>query len=301
MKLSKNTKAELKHQRMKAQGSKLNSIYSSGTSKQLWQAWDAKQRSHFLADHIDMFLTELGKDKNEGIEELSKVEYSKLPLLIRSEIAIHHAMGIYKKGGTLENILSIDEAEFQKQINKRDAFDAFISQPFQKKFGSEYRSEYYPMYSSDRKKFVDSKRQEFESMYPPFKKGGKIPPFKQKLKSKIETLKHAITKASATAQKSIQKKIDKLQKDFDYNPTIKQRVAASKGRFYIEVPAQYNKKIYKALWMARIKPKMHTLNKSTKVVVDNTAKLQKAYGIYADILTSQGKPVPALSKIKGTL
>lgn len=220
----------------KSGGGKLDDIYSKGSSQQLWQAWDEKQRAHFLTDHMDLFMQVMGKDPNGRIEKYKKESFFNLPTPIRLEIAIHHAMGLYDKGGIVT------------------------------------------------------------------KSKSKITPAKKKIQDRIIKLKAAVAGIkSLTAKKSIQKKIDKLQSQFDYNPGIKEKIAAQKGRFYLDVPTQYAKAIYRKLWSMGIKPELYKLNGNTKVVVNNSKKLEKAYKIYSDILSETGEQIPKLSKIQGKI
>lgn len=130
----------------------------------------------------------------------------------------------------------------------------------------------------------------------------KLSPAKQKLVTKIDKIKKAMADIkSESIRKAMQKKINKLQAEVDYNPSVKQRVAQGTGRFFIDIPSTDKKKLYKALWAIGIKPKMHTLNGSTKVIFTNAGNMQKGYGIYAALLSNMGKPVPELDKIKGKL
>lgn len=81
----------------------LEKIYATGTSEQLWEnGWDEKKRSHFLIDHADMYMEEMGKNFNLSVEKFAKIKYSELPNTIKKQVVIHHAMGIYKEGGIIK-------------------------------------------------------------------------------------------------------------------------------------------------------------------------------------------------------
>lgn len=49
----------------------LEEIYKKGTAAQLWAAWDATQRSHFLIDHYDAFGPDLESDVNKYAQKFS--------------------------------------------------------------------------------------------------------------------------------------------------------------------------------------------------------------------------------------
>lgn len=130
---------------------------------------------------------------------------------------------------------------------------------------------------------------------------GKLSPAKKKLLDRINTLKRTQKVASESAQKSIQKKIDVLQKQFDYNPSAKERAMANKGKFALDVPTRHSKFIYKKLWGMKILPRIHTMNGTSSIVVNSKTNLDKAYRIYADLLKSKGESVQPLSKISRKL
>lgn len=132
-------------------------------------------------------------------------------------------------------------------------------------------------------------------------KGNSLSPAKKKLLYRINTLKRTQKAASESAQKAIQKKIDVLQKQFDYNPSAKERAMANKGKFALDVPARHSKFIYKKLWGMKILPRIHTLNGTSSIVVNSKTNLDKAYRIYADLLKSKGESVQPLSKISRKL
>lgn len=125
----------------------------------------------------------------------------------------------------------------------------------------------------------------------------KLSPAKKKLLDRINTLKATKSNAGAAAQKAIQKKIDVLQKQFDYNPSAKERALANKGKYALDVPTKHSKFIYKKLWGMKILPRIHTLNGTSSIVVNSQINLVKAYRIYSDLLKEKGESVPPLSKI----
>ena len=73
----------------------LDKIYKEGTAKELWEFWNINERSHFLIDHYDMYSTELESDVNKYAQKFSHSEWKNLPLPIKKQVAIHHAMGVY--------------------------------------------------------------------------------------------------------------------------------------------------------------------------------------------------------------
>lgn len=77
----------------------IEEIYKKGTAKQLWEAWDASQRTHFLIDHYDMFGTEIESDVNKYAQKFSHSSWKDIPNPIQKQVAIHHAMGFYGEGG----------------------------------------------------------------------------------------------------------------------------------------------------------------------------------------------------------
>lgn len=84
-------------------GNELQKIYETGTSKQLWDAWSPDQRTHFIIDHSGEFFQLMDDDFNKSAKEFITLTYDKLPSPIRKSLIIHHAMGIYKEGGPVEN------------------------------------------------------------------------------------------------------------------------------------------------------------------------------------------------------
>lgn len=95
----------------------LQKLYESGSPQQLWDnGWDEKQKSHFLIDHADMYIDEMGKNFNVSAEKFAKLKYEKLPDTIKKQVVIHHAMGIYNNGGVIKD-KSLPPAK--KKIKKR--------------------------------------------------------------------------------------------------------------------------------------------------------------------------------------
>lgn len=81
----------------------LEEIYKKGTAKQLWDnGWDVTQRTHFLIDHYDAFGPDLESDVNKYAQKFSHSAWKDLPKAIQTQVAIHHAMGIYKDGGKIK-------------------------------------------------------------------------------------------------------------------------------------------------------------------------------------------------------
>lgn len=129
----------------------------------------------------------------------------------------------------------------------------------------------------------------------------KISPAKKRLQERINTLKAAKANAGASAQQSIQAKIDVLQRQFDYSPSAKERAQANKGKFALDVPASYSKGIYKKLWAMNVLPSIHKLNDTHSIVVSSQINLDKAYKVYSEMLKENKEKVPALSKISRKL
>lgn len=135
--------------------------------------------------------------------------------------------------------------------------------------------------------------------------GGSIPsnlsPSKKKLLDRINTLKATKANAGEAAQKSIQKKIDVLQRQFDYNPSAKEKAMANKGKFALDVPASYSKTMYKKLWAMKVFPQIHKLNGTHSIVVNSKANLDKAYEVFSDMLKEKKEKVPSLASISRKL
>lgn len=73
----------------------LDKIYKQGAAKELWEFWNVSERAHFLIDHYDMYSTELESDVTKYAQKFSHSEWKNLPMPIKKQIAIHHAMGAY--------------------------------------------------------------------------------------------------------------------------------------------------------------------------------------------------------------
>lgn len=135
--------------------------------------------------------------------------------------------------------------------------------------------------------------------------GGSIPsnlsPSKKKLLDRINTLKATKANAGEAAQKSIQKKIDVLQRQFDYNPSAKEKAMANKGKFALDVPASYSKTMYRKLWAMNVFPQIHKLNGTHSIVVNSKANLDKAYKVFSDMLKEKKEKVPSLASISRKL
>lgn len=131
--------------------------------------------------------------------------------------------------------------------------------------------------------------------------GGRLSPSKQKIKARIDKLSSSVEKMSDKTKEVVQKKINQLQKQLDYNPTAKERAQANKGKFALDVPTAYSKRMYKQLWRIKIFPRLHKLNGTTSIVVNSGTNLNKAYSLYSDMLKEDDKKVPALSKISRKL
>lgn len=88
----------------------IEEIYKKGTAEQLWNAWDPKQRIHFLEDH-DAIINkmsrkagfEIPKRTAQGLKkvqtEFAAEKFNDLHTVIQKAIAIHHATGFYNEGG----------------------------------------------------------------------------------------------------------------------------------------------------------------------------------------------------------
>jgi hypothetical protein len=106
----------------------LENLYTNFESEQqLWEIWSLKQRYHFLKDH---FRVEMSKAKDQTsillipfqkfewqLEDTARLDYDKLPTLVKMELKNHKFSGQYKTGGpvklnvTIELITDEDEPE----------------------------------------------------------------------------------------------------------------------------------------------------------------------------------------------
>lgn len=455
-------------------GNELQKIYTTGTSKQLWEAWSPNQRSHFIIDHSGEFFELMDEDFTKSANAFITLTYDTLPSPIRKSLIIHHAMGIYKKGGPIETTHGIDLfedyenipakvqkildkyaqgfedgdyailkkalEEVQKQgytfeyyldgqaydlrkigemgkveyaeknspikmenagivgehitgigigqkmrlaIYKKDNIFSVYNEKNEKKLSGDYddlqqakafmqgieqgyESKYKPEYvkgryhlvkvnnvillKSDRKEVADAYIDGFDkSKTIKLNNGGIINSYrdipynevedyadekalnitdneqnfkeaaimlfnekyatklqrlssdKKAIHNRINTLKDTKASAGEAAQKAIQKKIDKLQAELDYNPSSKQKVKDNQGKFALDVPEDHSKYIYKKLWSMNILPKVLTLGDKASIVVNSKINLDKAYNIYSDRMKDKKqKPLP-IAKISRKL
>lgn len=285
----------------KADGGILEDIYRTGTAKQLWEAWDVAQHSHFLIDHYDMFISELESDVNKYAQKFSHSSYDDLPDPIKKQIAIHHAMGIYKEGAIIKNQYKNKTAEtVWDRWTPQQRIHFIADHEVLSIFKKEKNDVSHKKWSELPDAIEDIHIRGVISNHinsGQYIKGGRISSMKKKLEQRIDVLKNSLTKASPTAQKVMQKKINTLQAQLDHNPTLKERVAENKGKFTLEIPASYARSIYKQLWNIGIFSLVKKDNGSIILIVNNKSNLQKAYNIYAGILKEKGETIPALSKI----
>lgn len=135
----------------------------------------------------------------------------------------------------------------------------------------------------------------FNEKYAP--KLANLSPKKKKLLERIQALQLTKSSASESARNSIQKKINLLEKEFNYNPSVKERAEANKGKFAMDVPVKYSKAIYKKLWSMNMNPRILKLDGKASIVVSGKINLDKAHEVYANMLKAEKQPVPSLSKI----
>lgn len=320
-------------------GSELEKIYKTGTAKQLWEAWPNQGRIHFLIDHATEFFELMGDDFYKSSDAFSTLTYDALPSPIRKSVVVHHAQGMYADGGGISDffgkakrygasalkkskeLASKGYEEGKKGYSKAKEYTRKQIHDQKKKIALDVLDETRDKVSNkDESRHVRAASNIVEDQYQegsdvngteyaplgnePLSDGGnvsKLSPVKKKLLKRINTLKGTLQNASPGAQKAIQKKIDVLQKRFDYNPSAKERAMANKGKFALDVPTKYRQFIYKKLWGMKIFPRIHTLNGTSSIVVNNKINLDKAYRIYSDMLKEKGETVSALSKISRKL
>lgn len=128
----------------------------------------------------------------------------------------------------------------------------------------------------------------------------------KRVSKQLETLQQAFISDTTPSEikESFAIQISVLQEQYNeltQRISLKEKMARENGRFYIEIPTAYKKKMYAKLFDNNIKPRLSTLDDKTKVIVDTIPKLNKVYSIYADILTKDSQPVPDMDSIKGTL
>lgn len=86
----------------------LENLYTNfETEQELWEIWSLKQRYHFLKDHFRVEMSK-AKDQNElqkfewQIEDTARLDYDKLPELVKMELKDHKFSGQYKTGGPVK-------------------------------------------------------------------------------------------------------------------------------------------------------------------------------------------------------
>ena len=303
------------------QAEALAKIYEKGTAKQLWEAWNPTNRTHFLIDHSGQFFELMGEDYGKSADAFMTLTYDTLPSEIRKELLIHHAMGMYAKGGGIgkywNQAKKTTKAAFNKSkelagkgydktkegFNKAKAYTEEKIHNQKRNIAMDVLDE--TRGNADTKADSRTLRIASNLVQENYAGGGSTPsklsPAKKKLQERINALKYAKTNAGEAAQKNIQKKLDDLQKQFDYNPSAKERAMDNKGKFAMDVPAQYSKAIYKKLWSMNVLPRVHKLNGTHSIVVNSKINLEKAHKVYSDILKEKKQPVPSLSKISRKL
>lgn len=143
--------------------------------------------------------------------------------------------------------------------------------------------------------------------YPrPFDDGGstkpkKMTPEKKKLMEKIEKAERALagTKLSPKSRAFMQAQLESYQKELVRRIPVSERIMQSKGRFFIEIPAEYRGKMNTLLQGADLKPRYGVLDGKMRITVDNKAKLHRLYKIYSDMLIKKSQAVPPLEEISG--
>lgn len=314
----KHSKAELKFKGER--GAELERIYSKGTAKQLWEFWDEKERAHFLIDHAGQFFELMGDDYNKDTKAYTILSYDTLPSPIRKELIIHHAMGIYTNGGAVQedaltklksqlDDLGIDledEDEENLAFLRYDLSDVTDDQLAARLIRDYENNMLEKISDADIKKQIKESILEYRNALtiPKMNNGGeikKLSPAKKKLQDRINILTESLEHINESAQKSIKKKITKLQAEFDYRPSTKQKIKEGKGKFAMDVPSIHSKSMYKRLWSMKVFPQIHKLNGTSSIIVKNRNNLAKAYQVYADILKEHKEAVPPLSKISRKL
>lgn len=100
-------------------GGEIKNNYVGKTGEEVWDGWNTKQRSHFLADHFsnEDGATRYGKtfDADEIIN--FGLGYKDLPKVVQNEIRNHISEGQYEKGGKVdENIAKIRFNDHWKKV-----------------------------------------------------------------------------------------------------------------------------------------------------------------------------------------
>ena len=87
----------------KEKGGKIPNNYKSKTAKEVWEAWNEKQRTHFLQDHFSTEdgATRVGKTFEDKADEMPTWDYEKLPDVVKDELRNHVSEGQYGGGGRL--------------------------------------------------------------------------------------------------------------------------------------------------------------------------------------------------------
>ena len=121
------------------------------------------------------------------------------------------------------------------------------------------------------------------------------------LSDKIAKLEKALAngKLSDKAKSSMEEKIKKYKYDLNRRIPVGERVAGNKGKFFIEIPAEYRVKMNTLLWNSNLKPRYMELDGKVRITVDNKAKLNRLYKIYSDMLKKKSIPAPSLQEISG--
>lgn len=290
-------------------GGPIKNQYAGKTPEHIWNLWTPIQRAHFIMDHFD------DKDIKLMLKGKTEVDvmYDDIPMpfkyWINEQLEKHISEGQYNEGGkilTKGTVINIPEFGGDKNVkmtlkeieplSKKDIKEGLGSYTYHF-VGTHNRSQWYP-----ETKLKERLKKNSIEIVKKMNEGGKLTPAKKKLQARINKLTTALADIKAPgARKAMQAKIDKLQREFDHNPSIKEKIAAQKGMFYLDIPTKYSKQLYRKLWDMGIKSKLNHLNGNTKVVMNHSAKLEKAYKVYSDILKEKGEAVPALSKIKGKL
>jgi len=303
------------------QAAALAKIYKTGTARELWEAWTPENRTHFLMDHAVEFFEIMGDDYTKSANGFSVLSYDTIPSPIKKSVLIHHAQGMYAGGGGIGGFWKATKKQTRSAYEKSKEL---AGKGYEKtKEGYQKAKAYTEKKIHDQKRNIaldvlDETRGKVRSkqdsrmlnqaanlVEDQYANGGGIPsklsPSKKKLLDRINTLKATKDNAGAAAQKAIQKKIDVLQKQFDYNPSAKERAMDNKGRFALDVPAKYSKAIYKKLWSMKVFPKIHTLNGTSSIVVSSKLNLDKAYMVFSDLAKEKGEKASPLSLISRKL
>ena len=80
-----------------ADGGSIPDNYEGKSAEQVWNEWDAAQRSHFVSDHRSLFENRI----EIPIVSLPNLDYLALPEIVRTQLDVHVSEGQYAKGGGL--------------------------------------------------------------------------------------------------------------------------------------------------------------------------------------------------------